>query len=162
MRFVATIAIYVGLCSLVFLTPNAAAGTTVVAATVCILVWLAVRGYSPNRRGLFYGGLAGLAWLAFALGFAWDVPSNRPLESVQMMLIRCYLPLTRPIAQKGSIFQVRSLMDGDYKNYPVRLIPSEACFSRLSVSIMALMLAGGVMFFMRLNAENVAAHQELP
>ena len=151
MKPVYLVAACIAMSLLVFATANAVAGTVVVVTTICILVWLAVRGFKDNKGGLFYGGVSGLAWLAFALGFAFDVPSDRripaiggkphPLAQAQMWIVSCYQPIARTVPRDESIYEFRSFMDGSFKKPGVQLIPSPASFSRLVVSIIALIVA---------------------
>jgi hypothetical protein len=152
--FLSLITAYFALCGLVFTTTNAAAGTAVVIATILLLVCLAVKGRRSDHQGLFFSGVIGLAWLAFWLGFAWDVPSDRrslaiggnppPSVRVQLWIHELYLPITKNVEQDGSIFEFRSLLDGSFKNYKHRMIPSPASFSRLLVSLSTLLVSGAV------------------
>ncbi len=142
---------------IVFTTGNALAGTVVVLAAIGILVRLALRGNKDNDKASFLGGVFGLAWLAFALGFAIDVPSDpfpQPAKGVkhhvlaqaQMWLLRTSKPVIREFKREPT-FEFRSLMDGSFKKITMQTIPSAASWSRLSVSVIALMISWAVARF---------------
>ena len=142
---------------IVFTTGNALAGTVVVLVAIGTLVRLAIRGNKDNDKASFVGGLSGLAWLAFALGFAIDVPSDpfpQPAKGVkhhvlaqaQMWLLRASKPVIQEFTREPT-FEFRSLMDGSFRKITPQTIPSAASWSRLSVSVIALMISWAVARF---------------
>ena len=142
---------------IVFTTGNALAGTVVVLVAIGILVRLAIRGNKDNDKASFVGGLSGLAWLAFALGFAIDVPSDpfpQPGKGVkhhvlaqgQIWLLRTTKPVIREFTREPT-FEFRSLMDGSFRKITPQTIPSGASWSRLSVSVIALIFSWAVARF---------------
>lgn len=117
------------------------------------LAYLVARGTRQNAIGVFWGELLGLGWVTVCVGSTWEVhedmekvlmgaSSNPVVRTYSVVMSTIYRPLVRSAPADGSIAEFRSVLDGSFKNYGDRPIPSSANFARLLAVLSAWCIAG--------------------